>query len=116
MTGDCHVRFCESPRFTRATRRQHRAVVNTSRLNGVPLDHCVGEIITIQQVYFKPKVIIAVLCVSFVNSLTSNEGVHLDKINPFGQLLPSSQKQLVWAVVIYFPHLFLPTTVKGVTL
>ena len=53
---------------------------------------------------------------SSLNSLTSNEGGHLIKINPCDPLLPSSQKQLVWAVVIYFPRLVCLTTVKGVTL
>ena len=62
------------------------------------------------------KVAVAVLTSSSLNSLTSNEGVHLDKINPFDQLLPSSLKQLVWAVAIYFPRLVCLTTVKGVIL
>ena len=50
---------------------------------------------------FELKVIIAVLGSSFTNSPASNEGVHLYKI----KILFGSQKQLVWAVVHYFPNL-----------
>ena len=50
---------------------------------------------------FELKVIIAVVLHSFTNSPASNEGVHLYKI----KFLFGSQKQLVWAVVHYFPNL-----------
>ena len=81
---------------------KHKAVVNTSRLNGVPLSLMAGEMIMYTIGHWL-KIIIAVLCGSSTNSLASNEGGHLLQI----YFLFGSQKQLVWASSLLLPKLLL---------
>jgi len=80
---------------------KQRAVVNTSRLIGIPLGSRVGEMV-MYVIGLWLKIIITVLVDSSCNSLASDEGGYLTKFySLFG-----SQKQLVWAVVYYCPSLF----------